>query len=289
MQHMPQPRPDYSVLKVPAPVKGLVQSVTDKGGYDRVVFTTENQTRYVVYVPHHDERLKSGLRKGHGLILRRASDADPFGVMSVRAFLETGQEKGRPLSQWQTVRVGLVPFFLKEADVKTPVIAGKVDEIVQWEQGWHSLVVNAYRLRHISIPEGDLRRASVYGQPEEDAPRARVASQDRVIAFPQRNVAFFYPRKGWIQRGQCGKIIPVSFCYLTGAPMKEYKVLVYREPLLGSLILGESKVNPVKFTEFLNMNAKEGWRVVTMERERRRELLFFSREAYLVVMEKEKV
>lgn len=69
--------------------------------------------------------------------------------------------------------------------------------------------------------------------------------------------------------------------------MKEYKVIVYREPLLGSLLLGESKVNPVKFTEFLNSNAKEGWRVVAMEREKRRELLFFSREAFLVVMEKE--
>lgn len=70
--------------------------------------------------------------------------------------------------------------------------------------------------------------------------------------------------------------------------MREYKVIVYREPLLGSLILGESKVNPVKFTEFLNDNAKQGWRVVTMERERRRELLFFAREAYLVVLEREK-
>jgi Domain of unknown function (DUF4177) len=70
--------------------------------------------------------------------------------------------------------------------------------------------------------------------------------------------------------------------------MKEYKVIVYREPLLGSLLLGESKVNPVKFTEFLNSNAKEGWRVVTMEKENRRELLFFSREAYLVVLEKDK-
>ncbi len=70
--------------------------------------------------------------------------------------------------------------------------------------------------------------------------------------------------------------------------MREYKVVVYREPLLGSLILGESKVNPVKFTEFLNDNAKQGWRVVTMERERRRELLFFAREAYLVVLEREK-
>lgn len=69
--------------------------------------------------------------------------------------------------------------------------------------------------------------------------------------------------------------------------MREYKVIVYREPLLGSLLLGESKVNPVKFSEFLNSNAREGWRVVAMEREKRRELLFFSREAFLVVMEKE--
>ncbi len=69
--------------------------------------------------------------------------------------------------------------------------------------------------------------------------------------------------------------------------MKEYKVIVYREPLLGSLLLGESKVNPVKFSEFLNSNAKEGWRVVTMEREKRRELLLFAREAFLVVLERE--
>ncbi|MDX1922633.1 MAG: DUF4177 domain-containing protein [Alphaproteobacteria bacterium] len=69
--------------------------------------------------------------------------------------------------------------------------------------------------------------------------------------------------------------------------MREYKVVVYREPLLGSLLLGESKVNPVKFSEFLNSNAKEGWRVITMEREKRRELLLFSREAFLVVLERE--
>jgi hypothetical protein len=70
--------------------------------------------------------------------------------------------------------------------------------------------------------------------------------------------------------------------------MREYKVVLYREALLGSLLLGESRVNPVKFSEFLNMNAKDGWRVVTMERETRRELLFFKREAFLVIMEREK-
>lgn len=66
----------------------------------------------------------------------------------------------------------------------------------------------------------------------------------------------------------------------------EYKVAIYREGMLGSLFLGGSKVDPVKFTEFLNKNGQEGWEVVTMEREIRRMLLFFSREAFLCVMKK---
>jgi hypothetical protein len=66
----------------------------------------------------------------------------------------------------------------------------------------------------------------------------------------------------------------------------EYKVAIYREGLLGSLFLGSSKVDPVKFSEFLNKNGAQGWEVITMEREIRRMLLFFSREAFLVVMKK---
>jgi len=69
--------------------------------------------------------------------------------------------------------------------------------------------------------------------------------------------------------------------------MKEYKVVIYREGLLGSLFLGESKVDPDNFTEFLNEQAREGWRVITMERETRRMLLVSSREAYLVVLERD--
>ena len=68
----------------------------------------------------------------------------------------------------------------------------------------------------------------------------------------------------------------------------EYKVAIYRESMLGSLFLGGSKVDPVKFSEFLNINGEQGWEVVTMEKEIRRMLLFFSREAFLVVMKKEK-
>jgi hypothetical protein len=67
----------------------------------------------------------------------------------------------------------------------------------------------------------------------------------------------------------------------------EYKVVVYQEGMLGSLLLGGSKVNPVKFTDFLNDNAADGWRVITMEKDIRRMLLLWKREAYVVVLGKE--
>jgi hypothetical protein len=69
--------------------------------------------------------------------------------------------------------------------------------------------------------------------------------------------------------------------------MKQYKVVIYREGMLGSLFLGSSKVDPERFSEFLNKNAAAGWRVVTMEKDIRRMLLLWKREAYLVVMEKD--
>ncbi|HEY8331103.1 hypothetical protein D3C81_1806290 [compost metagenome] len=70
--------------------------------------------------------------------------------------------------------------------------------------------------------------------------------------------------------------------------MKEYKVTLYREGMLGSLLLGASKVDPEKFSDFLNQNAREGWRVVTMEKDVRRMLLLWKREAYLVIMERDR-
>lgn len=69
--------------------------------------------------------------------------------------------------------------------------------------------------------------------------------------------------------------------------MKQYKVVIYQEGLLGSLLLGASKVDPIKFTEFLNLNARQGWQVVTMEKDIRRMLLLWRREAYIVIMERE--
>lgn len=77
--------------------------------------------------------------------------------------------------------------------------------------------------------------------------------------------------------------------YVKRNPMKEYKVVIYQENQLSSLVFGAAKVNPVKFSAFLNSQTSEGWRVVTMEKDRRRMLLFFVREAYLVILERERV
>jgi uncharacterized protein DUF4177 len=67
----------------------------------------------------------------------------------------------------------------------------------------------------------------------------------------------------------------------------EYKAIVYREGALASLFLGAAKINPMKFTDFLNDNAADGWRVVTMDKDIQRMLLFFRREAYVVIMSRE--
>lgn len=66
----------------------------------------------------------------------------------------------------------------------------------------------------------------------------------------------------------------------------EYKAVVYMEGALGSIVLGNSKVDPVKFTEFLNRNGAEGWEVITMEREMRRLFLLWQREAFVVIMKR---
>lgn len=69
--------------------------------------------------------------------------------------------------------------------------------------------------------------------------------------------------------------------------MKEYQVVIYQEGMLSSLMFGQSKVDPERLAEFLNKHAREGWRVITMEREIRRMLLVSQREAFLVVMERD--
>jgi len=66
----------------------------------------------------------------------------------------------------------------------------------------------------------------------------------------------------------------------------EYKVFIYTEGLFGSIFFNGGKVNPVRLSEALNRQAAEGWEVVTMERENRRALLFFSREAFLFILKR---
>jgi hypothetical protein len=80
---------------------------------------------------------------------------------------------------------------------------------------------------------------------------------------------------------------PINKAAIRGESMKEYKVAIYQEGALGSLILGESKVDPLRLTIFLNQHAAEGWRVVTVEREVRRMFGFWNREALVIIFEKE--
>lgn len=70
--------------------------------------------------------------------------------------------------------------------------------------------------------------------------------------------------------------------------MKEYRVFLYTEGMFSSIFLNGGKVDPIRLSNALNYFAKEGWQVKTMERENRRTLLFFSREAFIFVLEREK-
>ncbi len=69
--------------------------------------------------------------------------------------------------------------------------------------------------------------------------------------------------------------------------MKEYKIFLYAESAISSILFNSAKVNPRRLTEALNKEAREGWVVKAMERENRRTALFFSREAFLFVLERE--
>lgn len=69
--------------------------------------------------------------------------------------------------------------------------------------------------------------------------------------------------------------------------MKNYKVVIFQERGLATLLLGAGKMDPMKFADFLNIHAAEGWRVVTVEKEIRRAFLFWKREAMVCILEKD--
>jgi hypothetical protein len=52
------------------------------------------------------------------------------------------------------------------------------------------------------------------------------------------------------------------------------------------MFFGEAKADPEKMSRFLNEFTLQGWEVKTMSVERRRTGLFWSREAYLFVLER---
>ena len=70
--------------------------------------------------------------------------------------------------------------------------------------------------------------------------------------------------------------------------MLEYKVYVYKEPIISSIIFKNSQIDTDEVGNILNNFAKQGWRVKTMEREIHRTLLFWSREAFIFILEKDK-
>ena len=67
---------------------------------------------------------------------------------------------------------------------------------------------------------------------------------------------------------------------------KECRVGIYKEGRLGSMFFGEAKADPDKMSRFLTEYTQQGWEVKTMAVERRRSALFWSREAYLFVLER---
>ena len=68
--------------------------------------------------------------------------------------------------------------------------------------------------------------------------------------------------------------------------MHQYKVVIFQEAGFFTVIMGQGKMDPIKFGNFLNLHANEGWEVVTIEKENRRKLLLFKVEAMVVVMKK---
>lgn len=68
----------------------------------------------------------------------------------------------------------------------------------------------------------------------------------------------------------------------------QYKVVIYKEGIFSSLLFGSGKVNPEKFTDFLNEQTIGNWQVITMEKDIRRLFLFWKRESFVVILGKEK-
>ena len=69
----------------------------------------------------------------------------------------------------------------------------------------------------------------------------------------------------------------------------EYKVFLYSESIFSSMFLNGGKVDPENLEEQLNKLGAQGWEVVTMQRENRRTFLFWSREAFVFILKRNKL
>jgi len=69
--------------------------------------------------------------------------------------------------------------------------------------------------------------------------------------------------------------------------MKEYKIYLYSESVFSSIFFNGGKINPEKLTQELNRLAAEGWTVKAVERENRRTMLFYTRESFMFVLERD--
>jgi len=69
--------------------------------------------------------------------------------------------------------------------------------------------------------------------------------------------------------------------------VKEYKVVKYKESYIKAILLGQSKISPNRFTKFLNRYAKDDWSTKSIDKSIDSVCLLFSREIYIVVLERD--
>ncbi len=68
----------------------------------------------------------------------------------------------------------------------------------------------------------------------------------------------------------------------------EYKVFLYSESIFSSIFLNGGKIDPERLEDQLNKLGADGWEVVAMQRENRRTFLFWSREAFIFILKRDK-
>ena len=68
---------------------------------------------------------------------------------------------------------------------------------------------------------------------------------------------------------------------------KEYRVVKYKENMIKAILFGQAKVSPKRFSKFLNDFSDDGWSAVSIDRSIDSVFLLFSRENYVVVLERE--